>query len=76
MEKALNGRDIKDFPFFWGLEKAPDDFEIIWIHNSHPENGSELAEKAKEFEIPEGEKFAYGPQPGHSRHSALLLGRT
>lgn len=37
----------------------PENFEVIWIHNSHPENGSELAEKAKEFEIPEGEKFAY-----------------
>ena len=29
LKKVLDGRDIKDLPFYWGLQKAPDDFEII-----------------------------------------------
>ena len=28
-EEALSGCDSKDNPFYWGLEKGPDDFEII-----------------------------------------------
>jgi len=35
-------------------------FEILWLFNEHPENGSELAETAKNIELPtDKSKFAY-----------------
>jgi len=39
--------------------KAPEGFSIQWLHNSHPEQGSFLADEAQKIEIPEGSKFAY-----------------
>lgn len=35
------------------------DFEFIWVHNSDPVSGSELADKVREIQIPEGNKFGY-----------------
>lgn len=32
---------------------------FIWLHNTHPEQGSQIAEKVKELSLPEGNKFAY-----------------
>lgn len=29
LEDCLNGRDIKDDPFLWGLENAPNDWENV-----------------------------------------------
>lgn len=29
IEDCLNGRDIKEQPFLWGLEEAPDNLETI-----------------------------------------------
>ena len=29
LEDCLNGRDIKDDPFLWGLEDAPNDWENV-----------------------------------------------
>lgn len=41
------------------LEK-PSDFELIWLHNTTPEKGSKLAQKAKAIALPEnGSKFGY-----------------
>ncbi len=42
------------------LLKKPDGVTITWLHNLHPENGSELAEKARQIRLPESKsKFAY-----------------
>lgn len=35
------------------------DFEIIWVHNPHPQNGSELADYVKKQTLPQGSRFAY-----------------
>lgn len=35
------------------------DIDIIWLHNPHPQDGSELADHVKKQELPEGSKFAY-----------------
>lgn len=38
----------------------PEAVEVIWLHNQHPEKGSQLAQKAQEIIIPENQsKFAY-----------------
>ncbi|WP_312921230.1 siderophore-interacting protein [Empedobacter brevis] len=38
----------------------PQNIEIVWLHNKHPEKGSELAENVKMISVPEGcTKFAY-----------------
>lgn len=40
--------------------QKPDDFELVWIHNSHPEEVSELSNAVKLISIPEEvSKFAY-----------------
>lgn len=42
-----------------GTQK-PVDFELVWIHNSQPEKGSELSSAARLISIPEEvSKFAY-----------------
>lgn len=42
------------------LLKKPDGIAVTWLHNLHPENGSQLAEKARQMSLPEGKsKFAY-----------------
>ncbi len=33
--------------------------EFIWLHNQHPEEGSELADRIKEVAIPEQNRFSY-----------------
>lgn len=35
------------------------DVEFIWLHNQHPEEGSELADRIKEVAIPEQNRFSY-----------------
>lgn len=39
--------------------KTDADIDFIWLHNEHPENGSELAETVKKVEIPQTDKFGY-----------------
>lgn len=35
------------------------DIQMHWVHNPHPEKGSNLADKVKSLPVPEGNKFAY-----------------
>lgn len=35
------------------------DIELTWLHNPHPENGSQLAELVTRLELPETSRFAY-----------------
>lgn len=35
------------------------DIRFIWLHNPHPEEGSELAATVKELELPADDRFAY-----------------
>lgn len=39
--------------------KTHADIEFIWLYNPTPENGSGLAKKTKQMELPEGSKFGY-----------------
>lgn len=39
--------------------KTNADIDFIWLHNQHPENGSQLAETVKKIKIPQTDKFGY-----------------